>query len=272
MFALSSFWETDPFRIGQRYRTEMTAHGKRRTIPVPLTEEDFLYPQPDDQFTMSDWHTTSVTHLKNGIDLANRGRTGFYCVNRLGIDWQIAGMRPNAPDPVAFQNFPTKWDRKRYVLPVVDTGAQPVFVIEVTVPSTRHLDLETKMPIYYEAGVPYFLIFDWPTEPGSRPVVHAYRRTENGFVTLSSTERGVWIEPVRLWFAVVERNVVAYREDGRRVLTTMEMADLYATLMRTKEATARADAEQHRAEVEKARADELARELADLKARLASNG
>ncbi len=272
MSTSSPFWDTDPFRFGQRYRTVVRADGRQKAIPVPLTEEDFLYPQPDDQFTMSYWHTETVMYLKNGIDIANRDRDGFYCVNRLGIDWQTTGMRPNAPDLVVFENFPKQWDRSRYILPVVDSGAKPVLVIEVTVASTRHLDLKTKMPIYFEAGVPYYLIFDWPTEPGSRPVLHAYRRSENGFVPLSSSERGVWIEPVRLGFAVVEGNVVAYREDGRRVLTTEEKADLYTAMMRTKEATARADAEKQRADAEKARADELARELADLTARLASNG
>ena len=154
MSASSPFWDTDPFRIGQRYRTEVRADGRLKAIPVPLTEEDFLYPQPDDQFTGNVQHGEAMWYLYHAVGCGIRGRAGFRCFTRLSLDWQRAGMRPNAPDVSVFEDFVTPFATNRHTLPVLDSGAKPVLVIEVTVPSTRHLDLEVKWAIYHAAGVP----------------------------------------------------------------------------------------------------------------------
>jgi len=285
----------DPFAIGYRWVTTTLPDGKKESIEVPLTEEDFLYPQEDDRFMLTPQHILTTRYLHLAIESACRTRPDVkvFCDHR--IDWQHDDLRPNGPDVIVFDHYPQPIRPRRATLPVLDEGARPLLIVEVTSPSTRNKDLEDKLTIFHDAGVPVYLIVDMPEEDSDAdPVILAHRYEPEGYVDMDAGDLGYWVESVGMWFAIEDGELVAYDATRNRILEYAEVEQLAeAETQRADEAEQRelaerkrADAERKRAEAEKQRAvtaeqreraekqraDELARELAELRLRLNTNG
>ncbi|NJN68761.1 MAG: hypothetical protein HC884_19695 [Chloroflexaceae bacterium] len=99
--------------------------------------------------------------------------------------------------------------------------------MEVTSPSTRHLDVASRRPDYTKtrflhyawAKIPLYIIVD-EARRGSRqaPRILGYELTEEGYQPLPLDGRGwLWVEPVGLWLGPVGERVAWFDEDGQEI-------------------------------------------------------
>lgn len=235
-----------PFDIGYRW-----VKDGRVDVQVPLTEEDFLHPQEDDRFMLTDAHTAAIEYVKHALKW-NRYDATFRVFSDHRVDFQVAGVQPMGPDVIAFNRFDADWDPREGTIAVEDAGVEILMVAEMTSQSTRFIDLGRKPDLYFRAGVPYYLIFDIHAgDLRNESELIAYRATRRGFVRIKENlEYGVWIPTVGLWFRFEGDAVVAHTADKLRVPPSED--------------------ESKRANAEKRRADALERELAELRAKLAN--
>lgn len=136
--------DVDPFHIGTRYLKCIDANGKPDVTLVPLSEEDFLHPQEEDRFMLTNAHSVAVWYLRQSILQACRTRPSIRVFSDHCIDWQHPDIAPHGPDVVVFDRFTVEWDELRGTLPVADLGIEVVAVFEVTSESTRHIDFDKK--------------------------------------------------------------------------------------------------------------------------------
>lgn len=266
-----------PFHIGTRLVNHLDADGDYiETEQIPLTEEDFLHPQEEDRFMATDAHFSAVEYLKYAIAAACRDKKGIRVFAEHRIDWQVEGIEPHGPDIAVFEQFTIEWDSHLGTLPVADSGAEIVAVFEVTSPSTRKIDLSSKFDEYARVGVPYYVIVDI-VDPDRGPNIRGYFLKWGKYVPmLNDSVRGYSIPELKLWFRYHDGKIIASDEFGVDVLNPIEnirklegvreLAKSETVRANTAEATAVSETE--RANAETARADALAQELADLKAKL----
>ena len=155
----------DPFYIGYRYVKSAGPGGREA---VPLSIEDFLHPQEEDRFMLTDGHARAVHYLRDAIQIAAESRPDVRVFTEHRVDWQVPGILPHGPDVVAFDHFLADWDPLKGTLPVRDLGAGVMAVVEVTSESTRATDFEAKFLEYHAAGIPYYVILDAAGPPGVR--------------------------------------------------------------------------------------------------------
>ncbi len=276
--------DLDPYRFGWRYVTTLNPDGSESVSEVPLTEEDVLFPQEGDYILQTDLHSTEIGYLK--VVLNSRpprgGRAVAIAVADCRVDWGVPDLPPMGPDLAVFFGI----DRRKNwaTLHVVNEGARPGPVIEVTSPSTRKGDLVDKPDLYHRAGVPLYVIAD-ATEagPGRRRLrLWAYAYEPAGYRRIEPDARGrIWLEGLDLWLGVVRdaemdcdrlacydgatgEEVGDYQSVTRALEAAMaERAEseerARVELEARQQAEARAEAEARRAETEARRAETEAR-------------
>ncbi len=280
-----------PFHIGTRVVNHLDADGELiETESVPLEEWDFLHPQEEDRFMLTDAHSVTVDYLRHAIITGCRDLKGIRVFTEHRIDWQIGGIEPHGPDLAVFDRFTGDWNPFLGTLPVADVGAEIVAVFEVTSPSTRKIDIGTKFDEYAEVGVPYYVIVDI-VDPDRGPNIRGYRLAKGKYIPMRyEASTGSVIPALRLWFRWEKNRIVVADEDGRDIPDSLETArqledvreiailetrraDIAEQLVEA--ASVRAEAEAARAAIaetaahaEKTRADALAAELVELKAKL----
>jgi colicin import membrane protein len=269
-----------PFHIGYRPVIGVDADGTPTYTEVPLTEEDFLHPQEGDRFMLVDAHQLALVYLVHALRLGCRHLPAVRVFTDHRIEWQVPGVLPHGPDAVLFDRFTAAWDSHEGTLRVRDTGADVLAVFEVTSESTRHIDFGQKFAEFARAGVPYYLIVD-VAEPNGNADVLGFRLVNGSYRPMRRDPAlGYFLPRVGLSLRWADDRLIVADEDGRDIPDSreagLELDALAAEALAEKERAdaekVRADAEKQRADAEKARAEELARELAELKARLASNG
>ena len=148
--------------------------------------------------------------------------------------------------------------------------ARVLFVIEITSPSTRKLDLGPKLELYYRAGVPLYIIADAPYGGGTKPLsIIAYQAGPNGYESLKIADDGrIWLDIVDVWLGIEDGQVVCYDEDGQRIFDHQEaLTEWLAEKTRAEKETTRAAQEKVRADTAEARVRELEAQLAKPKPR-----
>ncbi len=244
-----------PFDIGYRYVKNGSA-----MVQVPLTEEDFLHPQEDDRFMLTDAHTSAVTYIRHALKTVHADREGFRVFSDHRIDFQTDDIQPMGPDVIAFDDFDIDWDPTVGTLPVVENELKTLFIAEVTSISTRRMDLHRKPELYHRFHVPYYLIFDLFGGDGEEfeSELVAFRWTQRGFVRVKADPAfGVWVPTVLMWFKFDGTRVIAFDEKKRRIPDSTEVTRLL-------EETSKRNDELH------ADTKRLERELAELRAKLAN--
>ena len=262
----------DPFYIGTRLIYHRDAGGNIVGHHYePLTEADYLHPQEEDRFMCVDRHAEALHYLRSSLKIALRDQPHRRAYTELRIDWQRAGIEPHMPDAVVFENLSADFafDDTKGTFPVDDLGADIVAVFEVTSTSTRHIDFGVKFDEFLDLGIPYFVVID-TAAPNGVPIVMGFRWVKGIYRELRRDPKlGVQVPPLRLWFRwEVDRLVIA-DEDGKDIPDVVDAVSALdvekANVIAEK---ANVIAEKAKAEAEKARADALAREVAELKARL----
>ena len=271
-----------PFHIGTRYLQGVDEDGKRTVTPVPLSEEDFLHPQEEDRFMLTDAHTQAVFYIVSAIQMVTRNRPGIRVLSDHRVDWQYEDIPAHGPDIVAFDNFPSDWDPYLGTFPVVDFDVETLVVFEVTSESTRHIDLGKKFDEFTLVGIPYYLIVDVAEPTGARGIRGYHLNGSHRYQEMRrDATLGFMVPGLRMYFrwdAEADR-VVAADEDGRDIPYAPELADqLDGERQRADDAEIRSDRMELRAEsaeqqaqAEKKRADQLAQELSELRAKLSQS-
>jgi len=302
-----------PFHIGYRLIHTRNPDGSiADTSCVPLSEEDYLYPQEEDRFMLTNAHVLAVLYLYHAIHMAlgRHKELNFKVFADHRIDWQFHDMRPHGPDLVVFTNFTKDWDDSLGTLPVLDMGPDVRLVIEVTSEATRHIDFGRKFDDLEQVGVPYYLVVDLAA-PNDIPTMLAFKLERGKYQEMDyDPELGYFIPEISLWFRYQDRVIVADERgvdvldsdqlgvkldnlteevavqtelvltERRRVATERQRAE--AANQNALAERQRAEMERQRAEMERQRAEAaekreraaqeqaelLAKELADLRARL----
>jgi colicin import membrane protein len=217
----------DPFEYGWRMVPRLDADNNQTWEKVPLTEWDVLHPQEDDFHVTSDAHDRDIHYLKDVFTDRTAGRDGWLVLCDHRVEWARAEVGAHGPDVVVFEGLNKAWDPARRTFPVPEMGARPVVVVEVTSPSTRHIDLDEKVQDYFKAGVPLYVIAD-PREShtGATVKLLAYRATPEGYARVPDDPNGVWIEPLGVWLRVHGGLIFCTTESGEAILDREEQRDI----------------------------------------------
>ncbi len=254
-----------PFHIGTRIVLHRDANGEVVSHHFePLSEWDYLHPQEEDRFMLADLHSTTLHYLRQSLKVGLRHRAELATFTELRIDWQRSDMEPHGPDAIVFEGMRSGFDSTEGTLPVEDFSAKVVAVFEVTSPATRHMDFGDKFDEFIVLGIPYFVVVD-VAAPNKRPAILAFKLTSSGYrLMVDSHKLGVRIPPLDLWFRWESDRLIVAESTGKDIRDELELIEAYDTQV------ALAETQKGHAETEKIRADALAKELADLKARLNS--
>lgn len=223
-------WETDPFRYGWRTVEVVGPDGQPTWKDVPLTIEDVLHPQEEDHFMLNEWHDEDTVYLRGVLHQVVRGRPGVRVFHDMRTDWGVPGLEPMGPDLGVFANVP-QVDYCIRTFRVRELETQPLLIVEVTSPSTRHVDLGVKVQMYEQVGVPWYVIVDHGPESDERNVrLLGYRATPAGYVPLELDEKGrLWVEPVGIWLVGGPGKLVCLDKEERPIAGLLEVVETART-------------------------------------------
>ena len=245
-----------PFHIGTRLVNHRDADGKIvRHEYVPLTLEDYLHPQEEDKFSVSNRHSITVRYLGHALELNLRDRPRFKSFIEQRVDWQVEGIEPHAPDAVVLDGYSIPYDDMLGTVPVRDLGCVPLAVFEVTSEATRHTDFGDKLDEYLDVGIPYYFVIDIFVPNGTSVLLAMQRINDRYRLMPEHPKLGFMIPELKLYFRWESNRLIVADREGNDI---PDSASFGVEL----EATRRLAA------AEKSRADALAAELAELKAKL----
>jgi hypothetical protein len=262
-----------------------------RTLPdgsielerVPLTLEDVLHPQEDDEIPVRRTHALDCTYLFNVFGTRPLGPPTVYVSFDHLVHWGVPDQRDTSPDVAIFVGMQRLPSPGSGTVDLPELGGRCILVVEVVSPERRENDVVHKFVEYHRAGVPLYVIIDQERVEGPRRIL-GYRWEPHGYEEIAQDERGLLIDPLGLYLSlslgepgdeerVVCRDVATRRELGNysRLAQELEAKDqALATRTRELEAADRRNQEQNQALEEstlQTRAERLAREAAEQNAR-----
>ena len=239
----------DPYPYGWRESIRTLSDGTEILERTPLTLEDILHPQVGDYRMHSDEHERFCNYLYNVLSARLADQPDAIVLHDLRVAWSHPDFRAHGPDIAVIFNV------RRHInwstFSEDEEGTKPSLIIEIVSPSTRSVDVVTKVDHYARVGVPNYVIVDRFERRGVmvRELV-GYRLTPDGYEELRPNAKGwLWLEPVNLWLSLEGEDLVCYDESGKAILNYVGMA-----AARAEEAQARAAAETRAAGEAEARA------------------
>lgn len=151
--------QSDPFYFGRRQLVRYDKTGQPLYQWQPLTLDDFLDPQPDDEFDHGRHHDELVRALRRLFRYSHRYNPTTLVVSNLKLVWDRPGLAQPAPDLAVIPQTPEPAG-VRTTFDVAAEGVAPRFVLEVTSPRFAKLDLVDKLAIYAAAGISEYWIVD----------------------------------------------------------------------------------------------------------------
>jgi Uma2 family endonuclease len=169
-----SSWRPREFPYGWRWRYAQLPNGEEAAERIPLTPEDLLAPQFGDEVTESSQHFKLLTRLADLLTRRYETQPDVLVTGNLQICWGVPDLSDPSPDIAVIRGVRDK-ERERSSFNVPQEGVRPSLVIEVVSdsdPRVRRNDLDTKVKLYQQAGIPEYLLFDQPfTSGGHRQVL-----------------------------------------------------------------------------------------------------
>jgi Uma2 family endonuclease len=222
----------DPFFYGSRWISARLPDGRIVDEQIPLTLDDLLDPQLDDEIPQSTRHSRLTLDLLNLLERYFAPRDDVKVVGDLKMLWGIPGLPGPSPDVAV---IPGVWsdDEDWESFDVQREGTRPCLIIEVVSSldtETRRLDYERKVPVYERAGIQEYLIYDPPSSyTQDRLLLTGYRLGADGrYGRIAPDGRGLLrSETTGLLFGVAEdgrKPLVIKEVPGKRLLTGKEAA------------------------------------------------
>ena len=212
---------------GWRTVLEEDEHGNKKAMQIPLTLEDYLHPQEGDNHMQNQSHHKIGKYIEAVLELYLRHIYGVVVFNDVGIKWP--GFQHYAPDISVIFDVREPERTPQKIFYVADEGTEPSLIIEVTSPTTRHVDWDERIGRYARVGVPYYYIVDTIGEhDNGTPIlqVHGFEWTPNGYSELTANEHGwFWMPPVEAWLGLHEGEVRCYDRDGHALPTPVGLAE-----------------------------------------------
>ena len=243
----------DPYPYGWREAIRALPDGTEVLERTPLTLEDILHPQVGDYRMHDAEHERFCNYLYNVLSARIADDPNAVVLHDVRVAWALPGLRAHGPD------ISVIFDLHRHInwstFSEGEEETKPSLIIEIVSPSTRSVDVVTKVDHYERVGVPNYIIVDRFKRRGVmvRELV-GYRLTPGGYEELSPNADGwLWIEPVNLWIGLNGEDLVCYNESGEAILDYVgvtaaraeaETRATEAETRATEEAQARATAEE----------------------------
>jgi len=237
---------SDPYLYGWRQVTRYAPDGEMVFVLQPLTLDDILHPQEDDQRMHAPYHERICRYLADVFATYLAHDPTVQVFTDLRVAWNHPYIDPHTPDiSVVFgvnnqgQEWTTFYEAKE--------GTRPTLVVEVTSPSTRLLDLVDKFDEYERVGLEYYIIIDRVKQRSNvQRRVLGFHWTPQGYEKLPLNEQGwLWLEPVRVWVTWEDDEIVCYDEQGKSIPNYLAVTQAWVEAEAKAEAaaTARVEAE-----------------------------
>ncbi len=147
-----------------------TSGGKGRTgksvwSSVPLRQEDLLYPEEEDFIVNNPVHDDICTYLRNALFEAWAAGPGAVVLHDCRVDWGVPASNRSAPTFPSSRTPCAPWDRSDVNVRGGRPGARPLLAVEVTSPTTRNVDLDDKVDLYFawaSRSMPSWIRGEWP--------------------------------------------------------------------------------------------------------------
>jgi Uma2 family endonuclease len=245
--------ENDPFRYGWRFVRKIGPDGREDLEQVPLTLEDVLHPQEDDQIPENDVQDEErgdfarILRLRWPREQGNRVFSG--CI----VNWGVPGIRNHSPDVSMFTGIVWWQPEPIGIFDLAASGGRCRMALEIVSPDTRVNDVERKFDEYYRAGVPLFVIVDQKREGGPRELF-GYRWTPTGYEPIPLDAQGrLPLPDLGISLGLRDNRLVYFdTQTGADIGTYAQVAEAYQAA----EAQARQEAEARQREVEARQAAE----------------
>lgn len=182
----------EKYPYGWRYVTKTLPGGQEIYYKKPLTLEDSLNPQEDDEVPQRS------KHAQCSIDIFDMLRNRYAFSPTVGVfydlimKWGVDGLDEPAPDVIVIPNI-----RDKYIdcghFDVKQQGTRPSLIIEVVSPSSQ-TDYTRKVETYQQAGVQEYFIID-PHSKTKKPSyeIKAYRLQGNKYMPIKPDEQGCFL-------------------------------------------------------------------------------
>jgi Uma2 family endonuclease len=240
--------EADPYPYGWRVVAQERGDGGMDYVYVPLTREDLLHPEEDDQVTHAEPHERRCVYLYDVFRARVAGTAGVVVLKDVRIAWDRPNLRAHGPDLMVIPNVREvqAWS----TFDVATEGTRPTLIVEIASPSTADIDLVTKLRHYDRAGVATYVVVDGTdedTDEASPLRLFGFERVGDRYRGLAPDAQGrLWLPPVRVWLGIVDDELVCFDEHDQPIgdFTDQLVARQAAEERARVETQARLDAEE----------------------------
>ncbi len=195
--------------VGRRQIVTYNTTAQPTYATRDLSPDDFLNPQPGDEFFHGAHHDATVDYLVRCFRHLYRYNPFVAVLAGAKLIWDDPALAQPAPDIAVVANLADP-HRFREALDITAEGVRPRFVLEVTSPRLAQIDIADKHAVYAQAQVPEYWIVQ-PSEAftgafttGIAPVtVHAFL-LDNGVyqpIPRDDTDR-LYSPSNKVWFQI----------------------------------------------------------------------
>jgi Uma2 family endonuclease len=181
----------DPFRYGWRYVKRVLPDGRVELDQVPLTLEDTLHPEEEDEIPVRSLHQIHCRFLADVLEDRPLPEPVWQVTADLRIDWGVEGIRPHSPDIAVFVGLREPIDIHAGTFYLANSGGRCVLAIEVVSVDRRNNDVVHKFNHYHRVGIPLYLIVDQEQERGPQ-TLRPYRWRPEGYEAIPLDSQGRW--------------------------------------------------------------------------------
>lgn len=197
---------SDPtqFLYGRRIHITQNVTAQPSYDIRPLRREDFLNPVEGDEFNHGDRHMGDVARLAAALRYHYRYNPATTVVESAIVRWAAPDLAAPMPDISIVSDLPDP-SRKLTTLDLRTTPARVHALFEVTSPHFASYDLDEKVDLYRQAGVPEYWVIDAglrPDQPQPAYRIHGWRLSGDAYLPIEPDQQGRYQSDVcRIWLA-----------------------------------------------------------------------
>jgi len=224
LYSLYSSPDQDAFYYGRRQVITYNKTAQPSYSYTPLTQADFLNPQPEDEFAHGPRHEADLRYLYGVFRQHYRGNPVVAVYSGIKMIWDVEDIAQPAPD-VAIVVGAESGESNLKEFNVQTMGQRPRFILEIVSPRFVEADLSEKLPIYVQAGVQEYFIVDSGERMGKPTVAYTvvgYRLVKGAYQPIPPESNGrVYSKVNRLWLqpTATKDGIIAISErSGKKIV------------------------------------------------------